>query len=290
MNANDVGLRRDERNERLVLLGLLVPALLLIGLFVLVPVGMLVFLSFTDGAGGFTLDNYLRLVDGDAYMRVFLTTFEISLVTTAICVVLALPLSYWLTRLPGRVAGLLMILILIPLWTSVLVRTYAWMVILQRNGVINQAGMALGLWDTPLALSFNETGVLIGTVHIMLPYMVLPIYAAMKKIDISLEQAAATLGASPMRAFLTVFLPLSMSGVAAGALITFVLCLGFYVVPEILGGGRVVMLAIQTAKDVQVFYNWGAAGALGVVLLVVTIALMALANRFTPRRLGADQN
>src|SRR3546814_4637064 len=111
---------------------------------------MLVFLSFSDNSGSFTLANYLRFIDGSAYVRVFITTFKISFLTTAICGALAVPLAYWLTRLPGRVAGLLMLMILIPLWTSVLVRTYAWMVILQRNGIINQIGMALDLWDKPL--------------------------------------------------------------------------------------------------------------------------------------------
>jgi putative spermidine/putrescine transport system permease protein/spermidine/putrescine transport system permease protein len=161
------------------------------------------------------------------------------------------------------------------------------MVILQRGGLVNHAGMALGLWDEPLRLTLNETGVLVGTVHIMLPYMILPIYSAMRRIDPSMSFAAASLGASPLRSFATVFLPLAAPGIAAGSLVTFVLCLGFYVVPEILGGGKVVMIALQAAKDVQVFYDWGAAAALGVVLLVATGVLLAIARRLVPVKLGS---
>jgi putative spermidine/putrescine transport system permease protein/spermidine/putrescine transport system permease protein len=279
-------LRHDARREGLAMFGLVAPALVLIGLVALVPVCMLVVLSFINETGSPTLQNYLRLLDGQAYARVFSTTFRISFATTAVCVVLAVPVAYLFSRLRERTANLMMIAVLVPLWTSVLVRTYAWMVILQRNGLVNQAGMALGWWSEPLALTLNEIGVLVGTVQIMLPYMILPIYGAMRKVDPAIVRAASSLGATPLRAFVTVFLPLSLPGILAGCLVTFVLCLGFYVVPEILGGGKVVMMAIQAAKDVQLFYNWGAAAALGVVLLAMTVALMALAHRFVPRRLG----
>lgn len=282
-------LRRAARREHRQMMALIAPAMLLIGLIALIPVGMLVVLSFIDESGAWTWHNYLRLFDGPSYARVFATTFRISLATTAICLVLAVPLAYLFSRLREKTANLLMIAVLVPLWTSVLVRTYAWMVILQRNGLVNQAGMGLGLWDQPLALTLNETGVLIGTVQIMLPYMILPIYGAMRKVDPGVMLAAASLGAKPWRAFLTVFLPLSLPGILAGTLVTFVLCLGFYVVPEILGGGKVVMLAIQAAKDVQIFYNWGAASALGVVLLALTAVLMALAHRLVPRKLGGNR-
>jgi len=213
---------------------------------------------------------------------VFLTTFRVSLLTSVICLILGTPLAYFLSQLRPRIANILLLAVLLPLWTSVLVRTYAWLIILQRNGLVNQAGMELGILQEPLALSFNELGAVIGTMHIMLPYMVLPIYAAMRKIDMNLVQAAASMGARPLTAFWSVFLPLAAPGIAAGVLIVFVLCLGFYVVPEILGGGKVVMLAMQIASDVQLFYNWGAAGALGVVLMIATVFIMAIAKKLTP--------
>lgn len=285
--ASAAGLAGDARRENLAMAALIVPALLLVTVVALVPIAILLGLSFLDENGAFTLQNYLRLFEGEAYARVFATTFRVSLLTTAICVLLAVPVSYLLSRLSERTANVLMIGVMIPLWTSVLVRTYAWMVILQRGGLVNQAGMALGLWDEPLRLTLNETGVLIGTVQIMLPYMILPVYSAMRRIDPAMTLAAASLGASPLRGFITVFLPLAAPGILAGALVTFVLCLGFYVVPEILGGGKVVMIALQAAKDVQVFYNWGAAAALGVVLLAMTAVLLVIARRLVPQKLGS---
>jgi putative spermidine/putrescine transport system permease protein/spermidine/putrescine transport system permease protein len=280
-------LASDARRENLMLAGLVAPALVLVTVVALVPILILLGLSFVDESGALTFANYLRLFEGQAYARVFATTFRISLLTTAICTLLAVPAAYILSRIEEKTANLLIIGVMVPLWTSVLVRTYAWMVILQRGGLVNHAGMALGLWDAPLKLTLNEIGVLVGTVHIMLPYMILPVYSAMRRIDPSMVLAAASMGASPARSFVTVFLPLAAPGIVAGALVTFVLCLGFYVVPEVLGGGKVVMIALQAAKDVQVFYNWGAAAALGVVLLVMTGALLAIARRLMPRRLGS---
>ncbi|MAO90050.1 MAG: ABC transporter permease [Rhodospirillaceae bacterium] len=279
---NAADLRSDARMETILRFGLVFPALLLIGAVVMVPVGLLTFLSFTDDTGAFSFENYIRLVDSPTYLRVFLTTFRVSLLTSVICLILGTPLAYFLSQLRPRIANILLLAVLLPLWTSVLVRTYAWLIILQRNGLVNQAGMELGILQEPLALSFNELGAVIGTMHIMLPYMVLPIYAAMRKIDMNLVQAAASMGARPLTAFWSVFLPLAAPGIAAGVLIVFVLCLGFYVVPEILGGGKVVMLAMQIASDVQLFYNWGAAGALGVVLMIATVFIMAIAKKLTP--------
>lgn len=283
VSANAGSLRADERTEALLRFGLVVPALLLVGTVVLVPVGLLAYLSFTDNAGNLSLENYQRLLESPIYLRVFVTTFKVTFITTGICMVLSIPLAYFLSQLKPRLANILLLAVLLPLWTSVLVRTYAWLVVLQRNGLINEFGIAAGLWDQPLRLSFNEIGAIIGTVHIMLPYMVLPIYSAMKKIDTNFMDAAASMGARPLTGFFTVFLPLSAPGIGAGVLVVFVLCLGFYVVPEILGGGKVVMLAMQIANDVQLFYSWGAAGALGVVLLVVTVILMGVANRLVNR-------
>lgn len=287
VRSSEAALRRDSRRENIFLAGLIAPAAVLVGLVALLPILILFVLSFLDESGVPTLQNYQRLFEGGNYARVFATTFRISFATTALCLVLSVPVAYFLSRLKERTANLVMIGILVPLWTSVLVRTYSWMVILQRKGLVNEAGMAMGLWDEPLRLTLNETGVLIGTVQIMLPYMILPIYSAMRRIDPSMSYAAAALGASPAYSFRTVFLPLAMPGILAGTLITFVLCLGFYVVPEILGGGKVVMIALQAAKDVQMFYNWGAAAALGVVLLVLTGVLLAIARKLVPQKLGS---
>ncbi len=221
--------------ERLSLAGLVLPALLLILVTMLAPVGWLFYLSVLSDAGSFSLEHYRRMWEQPSYGRTFWTTFEVSLLTTGICMLLGYPLAYFLSELPKRTANLCMIAVLLPLWTSLLVRTYAWLVLLQRRGLINGWGIELGLWDEPLALVHNLTGTLIGTVHVMLPFLVLPLYSAMRAIDRSYLRAAANLGASPLRSFWLVFFPLAMPGLSSGALIVFVLCLGFYVTPAVLG-------------------------------------------------------
>lgn len=276
---NALALRRSAQWERAGLLGLVTPALVLVTLIMLIPVGWLFYLSVLNDAGSFSLEHYRRMWEQPSYARTFWVTFQVSFLTTAICVLLGYPLAYFLAELPKRAANLCMIAVLLPLWTSLLVRTYAWLVLLQRRGLINTWGMELGLWDEPLALVHNMAGTLIGTVHVMLPFMVLPLYAAMRGIDRDYLKAAANLGASPARAFRQVFLPLSLPGLATGCLIVFILCLGFYVTPAVLGGGKVIMVSSRIANDIEIFFNWGAASALGVVLLAMTALLIAAASK-----------
>ena len=276
---NAAGLRADERRERWALLGLSLPAVLLVVVTMVLPVGWLFGLSFLADDRSLSLEHYRRMLEQPSYGRTFWTTFKVSGLTTAICIVLGYPLAYALSQMPRRAANLAMIAVMLPFWTSLLVRTYAWLVLLQRRGLINEWGIGLGWWDEPLALVHNLTGTLIGMVHIMLPFLVLPVLAAMRSIDADYLKAASSLGASPARAFRTVFLPLSMPGLLAGTLIVFILCLGFYVTPAVLGGGKVIMVSNHIANDIELFVNWGAASALGVVLLVLTLALLWLATR-----------
>ncbi len=276
---NAVGLRHDAARERLALFGLSVPALALVGVTMVLPVGWLFWLSLFDDDGQFGLANYRRLIEQPSYGRILLATFEISALTTAICVVFGYLLAYLLAQLSPRRAGLLMIGVLMPFWTSILVRTYAWLVLLQRDGLINAWGMQLGLWRQPLALAYNWTGTVLGLVHILLPFLVLPLYGSMRAIDRDCLKAAASLGANPVAVFWRVYFPLSQPGLFAGAVIVFILCLGAYVTPAVLGGGKVIMAANAVASDVELFFNWGAASALGVVLLVLTSALLFVASR-----------
>ena len=276
---NAEGLRRDQVFERWSLLALTVPALLLVLITMIIPVGWLFWLSFLADDGTLSLEHYRRMIEQPSYGRTFLITFQISLLTTAICVLLGYPLAYVLSQLPRRIANLCMIAVLLPFWTSLLVRTYAWLVLLQRQGLINTWGINLGLWNEPLALVHNLNGTLIGMVHIMLPFLILPVYGSMRALDRDLLKAAANLGASPTRAFWLVFLPLTLPGLLAGALIVFILCLGFYVTPAVLGGGKVIMVSNRIANDIEIFFNWGAASALGVVLLTLTLLFIALAAR-----------
>ena len=173
-----------------------------------------------------------------------------------------------------------MLTVLLPFWTSLLVRTYAWLVLLQKKGMLNDFAIYMGWWETPIKLVHNMTGTLIGMAHIMLPFLVLPLYGAMRKIERDLMHAASNLGASPVQAFWKVYFPLSMSGMVAGSLIVFILCLGFYVTPAVLGGGRVVMVSTQITAILENQFDWGAASALGVVLLIATFIVLYIAARF----------
>jgi ABC-type spermidine/putrescine transport system permease subunit I len=276
-HANAERLHEQARREGFALGALALPGILLIGFIVLVPAGWLFWMSFRT-KDGFTLAHYLRLLDPN-YMLTLRTTFELSLLVTGICVLLGYPLSYLVAQVSRRVAAYLLLLILFPLWTSLLVRCYAWLVLLQRRGLVNTWLMDAGLVDTPMRLVHNFTGTTIGMVHIMLPFMVLPLYATMRSIDRDYLRAAANLGASPAHAFWTVFLPLSLPGLAAGIIIVFVLCLGFYVTPALLGGGRVMMWSMQIERSVAYHSDWGAASALGVVLLVLAVGTLWIVGR-----------
>ncbi|HUH41175.1 MAG TPA: ABC transporter permease [Castellaniella sp.] len=288
---NAARLRRHALFERLGLFFLCSPALALMMLIIVVPICWLFWLSFIGADGLPSLENYQRMLASRSYTQVFLLTFEISAYTTLLCVLIGYPLAYFLSQLPTRLANLCMIAVLVPFWTSLLVRTYAWLVLLQRKGLINEWGMALGLWDTPLPLVHNFAGTLIGMVHIMLPFLVLSLYGAMRSVDMNCLKAAASLGARPTQVFWKVFFPLSLPGLMGGMLIVFILSLGFYVTPAILGGGKVIMVSMRIASNIELFVNWGAASALGVVLFVLTMVVLALAARLSGGRgpLGGGQ-
>ncbi len=259
-----------------------VPALLLLFVFFLFPVVRM--LGFSVEGGSF--EWYAKALGEGLYLRVFLNTFEIAFWVTVICLVLGYPLGFLLaTTTPGW-ATVGFIFVLLPLWTSVLVRTYAWMVLLGRNGVFNRLMLDTGLIADPIPMLNNLPAVLIGMVHVLLPYMVLPIYGAVRRVDPALVAAAQGLGASDARVFRRVWLPLTLPGVFAGAVIVFVLSLGFYITPALLGGGRVIMLAVMIEQQVHQTLDWPFAAALSAVLLVATLAIYAAAQRFT--RLGAN--
>ncbi len=265
--------------EQRMLLSLATPALLAVVAIILIPVGWLFYLSFVGSDGQLSLEHYQKMIQYKSYARVFVTTFQVSILTTLLCILIGYPLAYFLAILPPRMAGFFMLAVLLPFWTSLLVRTYAWLVLLQKNGILNDFAISVGLWETPVKLVHNMTGTLIGMAHIMLPFLVLPLYGSMRKIERDMMHAAANLGATPIQAFWKVYFPLSLSGMVAGSLIVFVLCLGFYVTPAVLGGGRVVMVATQITAILENQFDWGAASALGVVLLVATLVILYTASR-----------
>jgi putative spermidine/putrescine transport system permease protein len=258
--------------------GLLVlPALLFYLVVYLYPLSRIGAWSFFED--GFTLKFYRQLSGETEYYRALANTLEISLLSTALCLLLGYPLAYLMATTALRARRVLMILVLIPFWTSILVRTFAWIVILGRNGLLNKLLIAFGLTDAPVKLLFNMTGVQIGMVHVLLPFMVFPLLAAMSRIDPNVLRVARSLGAPPRRAFLHVFLPLSRPGIVAGCVLVFLLAVGFYVTPALLGGPGEITLATMIDMQINTFLNWGLAASLGVVLLVVIGAIFAVFSR-----------
>ncbi|CDF96392.1 MULTISPECIES: ABC transporter permease [unclassified Pseudomonas] len=211
--------------------------------------------------------------DQAIYLDIFARTFWMGLIITAICLVLAYPLAYLLANLPSRQSNLLMILVLLPFWTSILVRVAAWIVLLQSGGLINSALLAMGVIDKPLELVFNRTGVYISMVHILLPFMILPIYSVMKGISPTYMRAAISLGCHPFASFWRVYFPQTYAGVGAGCLLVFILAIGYYITPALLGSPNDQMVSYFVAFYTNTSINWGMATALGGLLLLATIVL-----------------
>lgn len=217
---------------------------------------------------------------------IFLRTFKISAVVALLCTLLGYPVAYLLASLPARTANPLLILVLLPFWTSALVRTAAWAVLLQTNGVVNGALQTIGLIDAPIQLIYNRLGVYIAMTHVLLPFFILPLYSVMKGIAPTAMRAASSLGASPMLAFRKVYLPQTLPGVAAGAIIVFTLALGYYVTPALMGGGADQMISASIAFYTNQSLNWGMAAALS-LLLVLPLLLMLFAGRTMVRTVPA---
>ena len=214
-----------------------------------------------------------------AFGGILLRTFHISFVVTVLCLLLGYPLAWWLASLPARQANVLMILVLVPFWTSILVRVAAWIVLLQSEGLVNRGLMGLGAIAEPLPLLFNRTGVVIAMVHILLPFMVLPLYSVMKSVPPTYLRAAVSLGSSPIAAFFRVYVPQTYPGIGAGALLVFILAVGYYVTPALLGGADDQMLSYYIARYTNVEVNWGMACALGALLLAATLLLYGVYRR-----------
>ena len=213
------------------------------------------------------------------YVDILVRTFWISFVVMALCLLLGYPLAYQLASLPTRVSNLLLILVLMPFWTSLLVRTAAWVVLLQRGGPVNGLLQALHIIDQPLQLVYNRFGLYVAMTHILLPFMVLPLYSVMRGIPPQYMRAAASLGARPLRAFLRVYLPQTVPGIAAGCLLVFILAIGYYITPALVGGVNDQMISYFVAFFTNQTVNWGMASALGAVLLIATLALFAVYAR-----------
>lgn len=253
-------------------LWLAVPGLAFLIIFFLVPVARLMGLSLEDAdTRAITGAHYTRIFDTDVYFRVLLITFRIAALTTMFSLLFGYPLAYWLSRLPERKRGMMILLVMVPFWTSYLVKSFAWVILLGRTGVINQLGLGSGVIGSPLEMLHNEFGVMIGMVHAMLPLAVLTMLPVMSGIDRRLTQASGTLGADSAKSFWLVYFPLSLPGAAAAGLLTFISSLGFFIVPALLGGRQQTMLAQLIIVQVQEILNWAFAGALAAMMLIAAL-------------------
>ena len=258
--------------------GLLVlPAVVFLLVFYAFPLVRLLLVSVE--APRWSLTHYADFFTEPAYLRILTRTFRVSLTVTFCCLLLGYPTAYVLLRVSGRRRRFLLLLVIVPYLTSFLVRTYAWMVLLGPKGIINSLLLKAGLIDTPLKLLYSAVGVHVGMVHVLLPLMILPLYSVMVGIDRTLPRAAQTLGAGPLRTFLRVFLPLSLPGVRSGCVLVFLIALGFYITPAMLGGLRDSMIAMLIESQITQLVNWGFAATAAVVLLAVTLGGFSLAGR-----------
>lgn len=265
---------------------LAIPPIAFLVAFFLVPLIVVSLRSITDvpKPTGDTFANYERFFASAANLRVLGNTFWVAALSTVVCLALGYPYAYLMNLVRPRVAGLLLIAVLLPFWSSLLVRTYAWQVILRDTGIINSVLLDAKLIDEPIPLIRTTLGVMLGMSQILLPFMVLPIYAVMRRIDPEYTRAAANLGATPAAAFRRVFLPLSLPGVLAGSLVVFVLALGFYITPALLGSPKDTMISQFIASAVQQRLDWGIGSTMAVILMALAFAVLLIASRFVRLR------
>lgn len=264
---------------------LLLPALVLVLVFFAYPLATMLWRAFTEPQTG--LGNFTWFFTTQANIDVLVRTFTTALWVTVIALVLSYPYAYAMTVAGPRGRAALTLLVLVPFWTSLMVRTFAWMVILQDTGVLNRTLDLVGLG--PVHLIRTQAGVIVGMVQLLMPFMVLPLYSVMSGIDRRYVQAARSLGARPLTAFVGVYLPLSLPGIAAGSLMVFVSALGFYITPALLGSPDDALISQQIFTQVNGLLQWGRGGAMGVVLLGMTLALLvlvALATRRTGKKVS----
>jgi ABC-type spermidine/putrescine transport system permease subunit I len=266
--------------ERTMLLLLSVPALFCVLLVLVAPLAWLTGLSFFTKAGALTFENYIRIFGDGSYAKSFWLTTWVALLVTAICAVLGYPLAYAISLMPSWASRICLALVAIPFWTSVLVRTYAWLILLQNEGVVNRLLLKFGLIETPIRMMYNMTGNLVGMVHILLPFLVFPLYAGLRRIDPDYVKAGLGLGASRTYAFWRIYFPLSVPGLVAGAVLVFILSLGFYITPALLGGGKIIVIPLVLERDITWSQDWGPATAASVVFVGAILVIFSLLARF----------
>lgn len=261
---------------------LILPALALLLVFYVAPILQVLAISVTEPEPG--LGNYERILTSESVQRVMLTTLRICVITTVLALLLGYAIAYAITLASPRARGWWILAVLVPLWISVLVRAFAWVTLLRRQGLVNNTLMNAGIITEPLPLVWNEFGIIVGMVHYMVPFAVLPMLASMREIDPRLLAAARGLGASRAQVFRQVFLPLSMPGVIAAAVLVFIFSLGFYITPAILGGGKTLMVAEWISLQILDLIRWGLGTMMATVLVFAIIATLAIFSRIVDLR------
>lgn len=249
------------------------PGFVFLFVVLVAPIAILLLRSVTEPEPG--LDNYRTLLESTAYLTVLWNTFVVATIVTVVALLISYPVAWFLVVAPRRLAALVFAIVILSMWTSLLARLYAWLVLLQNTGAINKLLIAIGLIDAPIPMVNNLAGVVIGMTYIMIPFMVLPIHTTLSALDPSILRAASVCGAGPVSAFFRVLLPLSVPGISSGCIMVFVMSLGYFIAPAMLGSAREMMIAQLIAQQVQTLLDWGLGGAAAVILLAVTLTIYA---------------
>ena len=262
----------------------LTPGLFWLAVFFLIPILLILVYSFYTFSNGqmtasFTLENYIRAFETDVYRQVLLKSLRYGLIVSVMCLLIGYPAAYLLARTKYKRKELLFLALIIPFWTSIVVRTFAWKIMLGTNGFLNYYFQKIGLIEFPIRLLYTEYAVIVGLIHVFLPFMILPLYAVLEKTDPALEEAAYDLGANRLRTFLRVTLPLSLPGISTGCLLVFLLTIGSYLTPDILGGPGELMISNVIRSEYYVTFNWPFGGALAAIFLTITLFLILIYNR-----------
>jgi len=292
------------RRRRLLLYGLLAPVTLFLGVFFLGPLSIMALFSLLEPGlyGGVEWNYYhwnfgriLGWADGlieeydPVYMGIFLQSLELALLTVALSLVACYPVAFWVSRLPDRLKSFFLFLITLPFFASLIVRLYAWVMILKPSGALNQILQFFGLIDAPLEIIFTERAVVTGMVYVMVPFMFLPIYASVEKLDKSLLEASHDLGATRTQTFLRVILPLTLPGIVGGSIIVFIPSLGNFIVPEVLGGAKVMMIGNLVEQQFLYARNWPFGSALAMMIMATVLVLMLIYVTTVLRRSEREQ-
>jgi len=270
--------------QRLKLLVQLGPGALWLMLFFVIPILLIFSYSFYQYSDGvmqkaFTLQNYVRAVTQHLYLKIFVKSLWYGVIVTSFCLLIGYPCAYFLARTKYQRKELLFLALIVPFWTSIVVRTYAWKVLLGTNGLVNHFLIELGLVQLPIRFLYTEKAVFIGLIHVFLPFMILPLYASIEKIQRHLEEAAQDLGANRLRTFLRINLPLSLPGITTGCLLVFILTVGSYITPDLLGGPSEIMISNVIQKEYYVSFNWPFGSSLAMSLLFIILTLIVFYNR-----------